>query len=339
MTTVENLEKELKQGNLKGIYLLYGEETFLLESCLKRIKSNFGDIIPGINYIKLDSTNVNNIVADMETPAFGYEKKLIIARDTGLFKKDGRKKVQANSEIVNKIVTYIEENIDIINESMVIVFVEEAADKNELYNACEKYGVICNFQELNPMQITARIKAIAKAYKVQMDDYVIKYLIDCIGCNMQDLINESRKLIEYAGEGGTVKKEDIDLLCIKKIDSIIFDLTDNLGKKNTKAAMEVLNNLILTKEPVQKILITLYGHFKKLYIVKLCEKYNKNINESLKLKPNQTFLVSKYRTQAGYFKEQELKNIIQELIDLDTNYKIGLIDLNIGLEAILCRYC
>ena len=156
---------------------------------------------------------------------------------------------------------------------------------------------------------------------------------------MQDLINEIRKQIEYAGEGGTITKESIDLLCNKKIDSVIFDLTDNLGKKNTANALNVLNDLIYSKEPVQKILITLYNHFKKLYLVKLAEKYNKNIAESLKLKPNQTFLVSKYKMQANYFKEQELRKILEELINLDTNYKIGLIDLNIGLEAILCNYC
>ncbi len=156
---------------------------------------------------------------------------------------------------------------------------------------------------------------------------------------MQDLINEIRKQIEYTGEGGKITKQSIDILCIKKIESIIFELTDNLGKKNISKALEVLNNLIYNKEPVQKILITLYNHFKKLYIVKLCEKYNKNITESLKLKANQTFLVSKYKTQASYFKEKELREILQELINLDNNYKIGQIDLNIGLEAILCRYC
>ena len=32
---VEDLEKDLKQGNLKSLYLLYGEEKFLLESSLK----------------------------------------------------------------------------------------------------------------------------------------------------------------------------------------------------------------------------------------------------------------------------------------------------------------
>ena len=48
---------------------------------------------------------------------------------------------------------------------------------------------------------------------------------------MQDLINEIRKLIEYAGENGTIQKEDVDKLAVKKLESVIFDLTDNLGKK------------------------------------------------------------------------------------------------------------
>lgn len=156
---------------------------------------------------------------------------------------------------------------------------------------------------------------------------------------MQDLINEVRKQIEYVGEGRRITKESIDMLCIKKIESVIFDLTDNLGKKNTSKALEVLNNLIYNKEPLQKILITLYNHFKKLYIIKLCEKNDKNITESLNLKPNQTFLVTKYKTQSNYFKEEELRDILEELINLDSNYKIGQIDLQIGLESILCRYC
>ena len=57
------------------------------------------------------------------------------------------------------------------------------------------------------------------------------------------------------------------------------------------------------------------------------------------LKPNQLFLVNKYKMQAGYFQENELKKIIEELIDLDYHCKIGSIDLQVGLEAILCRYC
>ena len=43
--TIQELEKELKSNILEGIYLLYGEETFLLESSLKKMKKLFGELV------------------------------------------------------------------------------------------------------------------------------------------------------------------------------------------------------------------------------------------------------------------------------------------------------
>lgn len=71
---------------------------------------------------------------------------------------------------------------------------------------------------------------------------------------MQDLINEIRKLIEYEGENGTISNEDIDKLAIKKLESIIFELTDSLGKKNIKEALDVMHNLIYSKSQFKKFL-------------------------------------------------------------------------------------
>ena len=280
------------------------------------------------------------IISDLETPSFGFDKKLIIAKNTGLFKKEGRKKAKKDEQsIKSKLLDYLKENFDYIKDSVILVFVEDEADKSELLDFINKNGIVCNFEYQKPAQIQARIKAITNAYKVNIDVPTLSYFIECCGTDMQDLINEIRKLIEYEGQGGTITKDDIDNLSIKKMESIIFDLTDSLGKKNTKVAIEVLRNLIMAKEPVQKILITLYGHFKKLYLVKLALKNNKDIIYALDLKPNQTFLVNKYKMQAGYFKTSEIKRILQELCDLDYKYKIGLIDLEVGFESVLCAYC
>lgn len=340
MVTIENLEKELNTGKLRSIYLLYGEELFLLENSLKKIKHLFGECIKGINYINVDDTNISGLIGDIETPAFGFEKKLIIVRNSGILKKEGKRKNAEMEKIRGRLVDYINENMQIINDSVILVIVEEDADtKQELYKLIDKIGAICNFEAQKPFQIENRLKIICNQYKVQVDSNTLKYLIECCGTNMQDLINEIRKLIEYAGAGGKIEKQDVDKLAIKKLESIIFDLTDNLGKKETQKALEVLKNLIYNKEPLQKILITLYNHFKKLYITKIAQKYNKEITTSLNLKPNQTFLVNKYKTQAKYFTLVELKNILQEFRDLDYNSKNGLIDLQVGLETILCRYC
>ena len=337
---IEELEKELKTGKLHGLYLLYGEETFLLENCLKSIKKLFGEMINGINYILIDDTNLNEIISDIETPAFGYEKKLIIAKNTGLFKKDLKKKSKNdNNNLKEKLNTYIKENIEQINETVVLVFVEENAEKCEILSTIEKFGAVCNFEYQKPYQIQNRLKTIINAYKVNVEMSTLTYLIECCGTDMQELINETRKLIEFTGEGNTITKEAIDKLAIKKMESIIFDLTDSLGKKNTKQAIEVLRNLVLSKEPLQKILITLYNHFKKIYLAKLAIAQNKDVTSYLDLKPNQAFLANKYKAQASYFKLKELRNILQEFCDLDYKFKIGLIDLNVGLEAILCAYC
>lgn len=134
----------------------------------------------GINEIKLDETNITEIVSDIETPAFGFEKKIIIARNTGLFKKEGkRKSVGSNAELSKKLAEYIKENNKTIEESIVLVFAEEEAEKNELYKAIDQNGVVCEFQELKPIQIVARMKAICNAYKVQVDDSTLHYLIEC----------------------------------------------------------------------------------------------------------------------------------------------------------------
>lgn len=340
MIKIEELEKELNQEILKNIYILYGEELFLLENVLKKIKQLFGECIKGINYIQIDDTNIGGIISDIETPAFGYEKKLIIARNTGILKKEGKRKNVELGKTRDRLAEYIETNIKLITESVVLVFIEEDVDnKTNLYKTIEKLGRVCNFEYQKPIQIEKRIKSICHAYKVNISDSELRYFIECCGTNMQELINEIRKLIEYVGENGNIQKEDIDNLCIKKLESVIFDLTDSLGKKETYKALQVLTNLLHAKEPIQKILITLYNHFKKLYLTKIAMRYNKDIITSLNLKPNQTFLVNKYKTQAKYFDEKDLKAILQNLRDLDYQYKIGLIDLHIGLESILCRYC
>lgn len=338
--TVEGLEKELKQGNLSEIYLFYGEETYLMDTCVKKIRNLFGEIVKGINYIEIDDTNLEQLISNLQTPSFGYPKKLVIVKNTGLFKREVKKKGANFQELRDKICEYLKEEQDMIKETNLLVFVEESVDKGKMLSCLEEVGaVICNFEYQKLPSIIARLKAICKAYKVNIDDNTLKYFIECVGFNMQDLINEIRKQIEYAGQEGTITKESIDLLTTKQMESVIFDLTDSLGKKDIKQAKIVLENLLYAKEPIQKILITLYNHFKKLYFTKLALKQNRNITEALGLKPNQAFLSGKYTTQSSYFDEAELKQILNSFIDLDANYKSGKIDLNIGLETILCGYC
>ena len=308
--TPANLEQDLKRGKLNSIYLFYGEELYLLENAVKKIKRLFGELVLGINYIQINENNINSLISDIETPAFGFDKKLIIVKNCNLLKKERKSNKKSNDELQQKIAKYIEENIDIINSTTVIVFIEEDISKCELQKVIEQNGVVCNFERLKPIDIKRRLKGICNSYEVNVDEQTLNLLIETSGTNMQALINEIRKLIEYAGKGGTITKESVDKLATKEFEARIFDLTDNLGKKDISKALEILKELLYNKEPIQKILITLYNHFKKIYLAKLCLEYNRDVTIALKLKSNQTFLISKYKRQAEYFDISDKRKIL-----------------------------
>lgn len=322
--TSENLERDINEGKLGSIYLLYGEERYLLECTVKKLKKLFGDLQVGINYIELDDENIiNSLMQEIQTPPFGYDKKMIVVKNSGIFKKETKKKVTGLKELRDTLEKYLKDNAQEVSEHLVLVFIEDSVEKLKITKQIEESnGIVCEFELQKPLQLEKRLIAIAKAYKVNVDSSTIRELIDVSGTSMQELINEIRKQIEYVGEGGTITKQNIALLATKTLDSNIFDLTDNLGKKNIKKSLEILDELLYQKEPIQKILITMYNHFKKLYIVKLSEKYRKDVTQMLNLKPNQAFLTSKYKTQASYFSEKELRGLLDDMMKVDTNYKI-----------------
>ena len=284
--TYDALEKDINNNDLKPIYLLYGTEQYLVETLVRKIKKKFAEeLIQGINYIIIDESNIAELIPNIEVPAFGYDKKLIIVKNSELFKKDGRKKTL--TPIQENILNFLNEKYEIIEESVTIVFVEKEIDKNSLYEQIEKKDVVCEINELKPDMLVNKLGKICSLYKVNIDKNTLNYFVQMCGTNLQNLINEIRKLIEYVGEGGTITIDDIN----------------------------------------------------KLSICVLSVKFNKDIINTLNLKPNQVFLITKYKKQASYFKEEELKNILQAFVDLDYDSKNGKLDIDVGLRTILCTYC
>ena len=170
----------------------------MLENSLKKIIKLFGETLKGINYV----TNIGQIISDIETPSFGFEKKLIVAKNTGIFKKETKKKTKTDKDnIKTKLLEYLKENFENIKDTVVVVFVEEEAEKCELLDFIDKNGVVCNFEYQKPNQIQARIKALTTAYKVNIDVPTLSYFVECCGTNMQELVNEIIKLIEELSKG------------------------------------------------------------------------------------------------------------------------------------------
>ncbi len=74
------------------------------------------------------------------------KKKINYSKNTGIFKKEGRKKNAKLAKLRDRLSNYLNENIDIVKESVILVFVEEDVDvKQELYKTIDKNGISLQF--------------------------------------------------------------------------------------------------------------------------------------------------------------------------------------------------
>ncbi len=179
--TIETLEKELKEEKLNEIYLFFGEETYLIETVLKKIKNLFGELVKGINDIEINDTNIEHLISNLQTPCFGYPKKLVVVKNVGLFKREVKKKGANFADTRDKICEYLKENSDIIKSDNILIFIEESVDKGKMLSCLEEIGAnICNFEHQKLPNLVARLKAICKAYKVNIEDSTLKYFIECV---------------------------------------------------------------------------------------------------------------------------------------------------------------
>ena len=321
-----------------NLILITGEDAYEKEEKLEQIKANFGECIKGINFIVLDKTNINRLEDEINTYPFGFSKKLIIVKVDKKEKKENAEgatdaESEAQEEKNDWLTASVEESLKTL-EDVIVVFYGDIKKTTKIYKLIQKNGECIVCDKKKEYDILSWASRIFVKNGITINNTDINYLISISGTDKLTLKNEIDKLIDYADETKQVTKKDIDAICIRTSDIIIFDLTDSLGNKDTKAALNSLNELIENKEPIQKIAIMIAKHFKALLVAKVATIENRNVLDELATKS--PFAANKYKVQARSFTLEELKTKVLEFSKLDIDSKTGKIDLKIGLEKIIC---
>lgn len=317
----------------KNLYLITGDDVLEKEETLAKIQNDFGEKVKGINYIVLDKDSIKTLESEINTYAFGFSKKLIVVK---LDKKEKTEKSTDDTETLeekNDWFTSELENSLAELDDVVVVFYGEFLKRSKIYKLVDKYGECIVCDKKKDYDVMTWCAKVFKENNVEITNTDINYLISLCGTDKLILKNEIEKLISYSLDTLKITKKDIDNLSVRTSDVIIFDLTDSLGNKNVKAALNSLNELLENKEPIQKIVIMIAKHFKSLLVAKVAMMENKNVMEELATKS--PYACNKYKSQAKLFTFDELKEKIRALAELDINSKTGLIDLKIGLEKVI----
>ena len=329
---MKEIETQIKSGNFKPVYLLYGEERYLVKHYEKYISS--ASIADGEGDMNLDALEGKDFstskAVDVATTApFFAERRVLILRDTGLFESGKKNESEAMAEFLKEM-----------PESAIIIFVESKVDKrSSLYKNVSKLGAAYEFALLKENDLGEWAKRHFKSYDVSIDMGNIYHLIRRVGCDMSSLASEIQKLAMYKGAGNTITPSDIDNVCKKSLELNIFELVDAAATKNAGLALDIFNNLLLMKESPIMVITMIARQFRLILQCKTLREKGltpPDISQETRLR---SFMIADCLRQGEYFSREKLEAAIKGCLEADLNIKTGKMADTLAVEMLILKVC
>ena len=323
---MKNLKEDLKSGQFKQVYLLYGEEAYLKKQYKARfIKAMLpeGDTM---NYACYEgkNTDIREVIDLAETLPFFAERRLIVFEDTGFFKSSG-----------GDLADYIGEMPD----TTYFIFIENEVDKrSRLYKAVKAKGYIAELGIQDESTLRRWIQGLAAKEGRQMAPADITYFLNKVGTDMENITKELEKLFCYAIDRDKLTGEDIDAVCTTQITNHIFEMVNAVAAKQQRRALDLYYDLLALKEPPMRILFLLIREYRMLFQVKALMQQGCTKKEIAARAGIHPFAAGRYMEQAKKFRLEELRDVMEEGADTEERVKTGFLADSLAVELFLVKH-
>lgn len=323
---MKHIDEDIASGKYKNIYLLFGEERYLLlqyKDKLRKALVNEGD---SMNYTAYEGEgiSVKEVIDLAETMPFLAQYRVIELSGTGLFKKGG-----------DELADYLQN----VPESTIFIICETEVDKRgRAYKAAKEHGRAIEFSLPEERDVRTWIRAkVSKAGK-RISEQTVQYFLEIAGADMGTMAGEIEKLICYAMEREEITRADVDAISTRQITGEIFNMVEAVARGQQTKALALYGNLLALKEPPMRILFLITRQFHHLLQVKLLKKDYKPEKEMASILGVPPFAVSKYVAQAEKFTEKELRRAVEECVAAEEDIKTGQMVDTLAVELLIVKY-
>lgn len=320
---MRSLNEDIKTGQFKNIYLLYGEEDYLKKQYKNRLTKAMipeGDTM-NYTYYEGKGIPVPEVIDLAETMPFFSERRLIVIEDSGLFKS-------AAPELADYLGS--------MPLSTCFLFVEQEVDKRgKLYKAVKSKGRIVELSRQDERTLMRWLAGMVKQEGKQIQESVLRHILSKVGTDMENLEKEMEKLFCYTLDQETITVSDVDAVCTTQISNHIFEMVDAVAKQDKKKALDYYYDLLALKEPPMRILYLLTRQFKLLLEVQELVKKGmgrKQVAERAGVHP---FAAGKYMEQCRNFRKAELRAIMEKGAELEEAVKTGRLNDVMSVEVFI----
>lgn len=322
---MKKLNEEIRTGQLKQVYLLCGEEAYLRRQYRDRIRKALmgdGDLM-NLHCFEGKGIVVSEVVDLAQTMPFFAERRVLVIENSGFFKKGGE-----------ELAAYLNEP----SPSAFFLFVEPEIDKrSKLYKTVSTKGRIIECKTPDEATLKRWVVELLARDEKRITQRDLDFFLEKTGADMENIRGEVEKLVCYCMERDVVTAQDIEEICVRQINSRIFDMVEAVADKRQKQAMELYYDLLTLKEPPMRILFLIARQFNLLLQVKELKNKGYDANTIGTKTGLAGFIARKYVAQAAKFREAELRQALTDCVETEEAVKTGRMNDVMSVELLIVK--
>lgn len=323
MKTIDN---DIKMGQLKNVYLLYGTEDYLKRQYRDKLKHALVEPDDTMNFSAYEGKDINpkELIDLSETLPFFKEKRMILVENSGFFKNS-----------CDDLAEYMSQ----VPESTCFVFVEEEVDKrSKLFKAASRAGSAVEFETPKEDMLVRWILGRIQREGKKITQSVMQLFLSKTGSDMENIDKELEKLICYTLDKTEISAADVEAICTGQTENKIFEMIDAISAKNQKKALDLYYDLLALKEAPMRILFLIARQFQNLLLIKSMSAKGYPAVSIAKTAGMPSFAVQKNLRQAGAFKINQLKEAIEDCGQAEEDVKMGRMADQLAVELLIVKY-
>lgn len=331
----EALKKNIN-ADVSGVYILFGEDSFLKKSYADKIGKKIAETDDIFNYCRFtgDCDLQDVYDAAMQIP-FMADKKYIELCDYDFehcTKSDFDKLCDLISEIPDTAVL-------VIRFDSIEVDSKKSAKFKKILTATEKVGGLAvNLEHRKMPELIKMLSDGAAKRGSKMEPSAARYLIETAGDDIDTLKNELIKLCAFAGKN-TITKETVDKVSVKTVEASVYNLSRFILNTDTSAALSCLDELFFMRIEPMIILHTVSSVYVDMFRIYSANEQGlgiKDVAEKFGYKGRE-FVLEKAAQSLRKFDFKRLNLSLKALTSADKSLKSFGADSRIILEQLIIR--
>lgn len=323
---MKTIDEDIKTGQLKTAYLLYGPEAYLRRQYRDKLKNAMVSPDDNMNFATFEGkeTDVEAVIELAETLPFFAEQRVILIENSGFFKNS-----------CERLAEYLPKTPATTH----FIFVEDEVDKrSKCYKAVQKTGKVVEFatqtEELLTRWILSRLKKEGK----NITGSVMQLFLSKTGTDMGNIDRELEKLICYTMGRPVIEAADVEAIATEQTQNKIFEMVNAIAEHNQRKALDLYYDLLTLKEPSMRIMYLISRQFQILLNVKDMSAKGMDQASMAKIAGIPPFAVRRNVSQAKGFSMEQLKQALRDGVDLEEAVKTGRMNDQMAVEIFLMKY-